>query len=107
MLTNKLFIVCLMLLINFSLHAELIYEQDLTIGSWKSQDDVQNKVRDFCNAACGDPDIKVVDVKYSKKVDGDITYYSAKILCHVSEVDKDLIRIQGKVFRQQHQQQAQ
>lgn len=28
--------------------------------------------------------------------------YEAIITCHVSEKDKDLIRIQGKIFQQKH-----
>ncbi len=94
------FLLASLFLINSGLQAALVYEQDVTFGSWKSKEDVKNMVRDFCDAACEDPDIKVISIKYNQKKDKNATYYSAKLICHVSEIDKDLIRIQGKAFRQ-------
>jgi hypothetical protein len=83
--------------------AALKYQQDFTISNWVSQESIEEEVRAFCNAAQGDPDIRVVNVKYTQKKENRKSIrYSAMITCYVSKIDEDLIRINGKVFQQKH-----
>lgn len=82
--------------------ADLKYQQDLTLGNWISRKEVQEEVREFCEAAGENPNLKVVDIKYRQQPDGELTYYSAVITCHVSEPDKDLMRVRGKAFQKRH-----
>ena len=89
------------LAISLPMHAALQYEQELTITSWVSLEDVQKSVQEFCAATLGEPYIKVIDVKYkTKKKSKKNISYSGIITCHVSEIDADLLRIQGKLLRQ-------
>lgn len=83
-------------------NAALKYQQDLTISRWTSLKDVEESVQEFCEAAEGDPDIKVIKVSYKQtKKRGDIMY-SATIICYVSKIDEDLMRINGKAFQKKY-----
>lgn len=99
---KKLLLAAAIISINMPAVAALKYKQNLTLSSWRSQEDLEEKVQEFCNAAVGDQDIKVIEVKYKKKKSKMNFSYEAIITCHVSEKDKDLIRIQGKIFQQKH-----
>lgn len=92
-------LVLFLLFIHFSLHAALKYQQDYTISNWKSQQDLEKQVKEFCDAAKDDSDIKIMNIKFEQKKIGKNDYiYNAILTCYVSEVDNDLIRIQAKIF---------
>lgn len=82
--------------------AGLKYQQDMTFTSWKSMEAVEQDANEFYKATIGDPNIKVIDIKYKTKKNGKGSTYNAIIKCHVSEVDWDFIRIRGKIFQQKH-----
>lgn len=82
--------------------AALQYQQDLTLSSWKSKEDIEQQVKEFCDAALNDPDIKVISVKYNQKKKSKSIIYSAVLTCYVSKVNDDFIRINGKVFQQKY-----
>lgn len=101
LITATLF-VALMMLISSPANAELKYQQDLTFTTWESQEKVEEQVREFCNAAAGDPDIKIIGVKFEQKKYKKTITYNAIMTCYVSKIDQDFIRISGKVFQQKN-----
>lgn len=82
--------------------AALKYQQDLTLSSWESKEDVEQRVQEFCDAAINDPDIKVISVKYNQKKKYRSIIYNAVITCYVSKINDDFTRINGKVFQQKY-----
>jgi hypothetical protein len=83
-------------------YAELKYQQDLTFSSWKSKEDVEERAKEFCEAALNDPDIKVISVKYNQKKTSGSILYNAVLTCYVSKINDDFTRINGKIFQKQH-----
>ncbi len=82
------------------LNAALKYQQEITISSFKSEQDSKEMVYEFLKAARGDPDFKVVGIRYNQEeIKKDFTSYNAIIKCHVSQPDKDVLRIQEKVVQ--------
>lgn len=86
------------LMMSCHMEAALKYRQDLTMMSWKSQEDVEERVQEFCNATIGEPNIKVIGVKFQQKKNRKDISYIGIITCLVSEVDNDCMRISGKIF---------
>lgn len=92
----------LMVTFNFTAEAALKYQQSVTFTSWKSQEDVEQKVQEFREAATGDPDIQIAKVQYRKKKLGkDDFAYEAIVTCQMAEKDK-VMEVQGKAFQQRH-----
>lgn len=79
-------------------NAALKYEQEVTISSFCSEKETKELADKFCQAAQGDLDLKVIDIRYEQKELGEtLTSYDAIIKCHVSKPDEDVLRIQMKV----------
>lgn len=93
-----LFLITLAFLFKQSIQAELLYQQDFTISSWRSLEDVQQRAQKFCNAAKDDKDIKVINVTF-KECREKKKRYDAIIECQVSKIDLDLMRIMEKVLQ--------
>ncbi len=85
-----------------SAEAALKYKQSLTISSWNSMEAVEERAKEFCDATIGDPDIKLINVKYNQKKKSGSIIYNAIITCYVSQVDMDFMRIDGKIFKEKH-----
>lgn len=82
------------------LNAVLKYQQELTLSSFKSEAEAKEMAAKFLKAAEGDPDLKVIKVRYKKeKGRKNFTFYNAIIKCHVSEPDADLLRVQVKALQ--------
>ena len=93
---NPLFF-AVMLICN-PLSAALKYQQDVTISTFTSAKESKEMADEFLQAAEGDPDLKVVDIKYvQEKLGKDCTSYNAVITCRVSKPDKDVLRVQEKM----------
>lgn len=82
------------------LNAALNFKQEVTLTSFKSEEDSEDIVNQFLQAAKGDSDLKVVDVKYEQeKWEKGCIAYKAIITCHVSKPDKDVFRVQEKMVQ--------
>ncbi len=80
--------------------ATLKYQQEYTISTFSSDQDTQESTVEFLLAAKGDPNLKVVDIKYTQeKISDDCISYNAILTCHVSEPDKDFARIDEKILQ--------
>lgn len=105
MYSNKQIISCILFVLLFvssSVSAELNYEQEITLSSLKSEEDCKYMADLFLQSAIGDPDLKVIDVKYKQdELDKNCTIYDAVIMCHVSKPDEDVCRI-GKKMIESH-----
>lgn len=100
MCSKKLIIFYAMFLIIISsrLSAALNFQQEMTLSSFQSEECTKELVNQFLRAAIGDSDLKVVDLRYvQEKLANDFIEYKAIIMCHVSEIDKDIIRVSGKM----------
>lgn len=83
-----------------SLQADLTYKQEATLSSFKSELDAKEMAAKFVQAAEGDDNLQVMDVKYEQEKLGDnFTAYKAIITCHVSQLDVDLMRVQLKMVQ--------
>lgn len=78
----------------------LKYQQEVTISTFTSEEDSRDMANQFVRAADGDPNIKVVDIRYEQeKLGKDCTSYNAVITCHVSKSDVDVARVQEKMVQ--------
>lgn len=91
---------CGLMLVSISLNAALNFKQEFTLTSFKSEEDVKDVANQFLQAAEGDSNLKVVNVRYKQeKWAEDCIAYEAVLTCHVSKPDKDLLRIQEKMIQ--------
>ena len=98
MILNLIFLI--LIFICGPLSAALKYQQEVTISSFKSEEDAKDMANQFLRAADGDPDLKVVDIKYEQeKLKEDFTSYNAVITCRVSKSDIDVLRVQNKMMQ--------
>jgi hypothetical protein len=95
----KSFSLLLIILLTFSLSAELKYEQSIDFSNFVSFDQCKIDVGYFVIASQDDPNIKVIGVDYNKMGDPPCVMYTATLTCYVSEKDVDFDRVLAKVNR--------
>lgn len=78
----------------------LNYQQEYTISSYESVEEVEKIGNAIKEASKKDPNVKVVKVKYKTEKFGDDTIYSVVMTCHVSRGDIDFLELKDKVMRQ-------
>ena len=89
-----------LVIVGGQLSAALNFKQEVTLTSFKSEEDSKDIVNQFLRAAEGDSDLKVIDVEYKQEELGkNCIAYNAKITCHVSKPDKDVLRVQEKMIQ--------
>src|SRR5688572_15602543 len=107
MYSNKT-IICLLffglVFVESTLDAALNYTQEITMTTFKSEEDSKDIANQFLRAAEGDSDLKVVDVKFKQeKLGKDFIAYNTIITCLVAKPDKDVFRVQGKMIQNNNQ----
>jgi hypothetical protein len=84
-----------LMIANFPLSAALNFKQDVTLTSFKSEEDSKEMVNRFLKAAEGDSDIKVIQIKYKQEKKKDYIAYHSTITCLASKPD-DIMRVECK-----------
>jgi hypothetical protein len=88
------------MLVGSPLNADLKYQQEVILSSFQSKEDSIEMANKFLQAAKDDLDLKVIGIRYKQEKCGEgWIAYNAIITCYVSQIDQDILRIQGKMIQ--------
>jgi murein tripeptide amidase MpaA len=68
-------------------HAELKYEQSLSLGNYVSHEEAKKMIGAFMLAAKGDPKILIKEVSYKQSGSADCIFYEGILSCYIAEQD--------------------